>query len=754
MRARRWIERGKARVRKDLQATCCRPLADLADRMMNFRPETPKPAGAGALANEPDFCLGPLTVSPSRLEVAAGGRSDGVQPRVMQVLVVLARANGAVVSRDELIRQCWGGQIVGDDAINRSVGKVRALADVCGKPAFEIETVPRVGYRLTTPTPVHVKEEAATTLAPVPLPKSQHSETPFKQTSVWRMGVGIFAILLSAALTGAIFFLVRQHGSRPRRWEVTQSDMIVSSSLRASWPAISPDGKTIAYSAGENSDSRHIYLRRMSGGPSLRLTSDNYDDSSPAWSSDGTQLAYIASRAGQPCRLMITEMLGGVSREIAACRTDERSAVAWSSSGKDLYFLDGGSTRSGDRIISLDLASGRRQQLTHSSNATLNDQTIAAAPDGTAIAFARDADSFKNDIRLLDLRTGRERSFGTLPAEFGSGIAWSGDARTLFVTTSTGPNSSVWSFSLDGQQPKEILSTPQSLGRLSFGPGKLLAVETHALHFGISRVWPGRRGEPALLAPEKSLDHTPDVTGHGTIAFAADRPDSAGIYVLPRNGSARLLMPLPKETIRYTVGRWSPTGSRLALGSSDETFTGIRLISANGAILATVPLHGKDWGYPEWTADGRSLTIPGNTGGGYRLWQVDLDHGNALHALPYSGWISVQRRGTELYGVRFDRPGVWTIDAHPRRLTPAPRPDRFIQWRVAGDNILYLDDQYSNHPRIMAQPIAGGPPHIYADVPRFAPWEGFAIDGSDGSIVYPSVRSFDQEIELLHLVSR
>ncbi|MBV9061399.1 MAG: winged helix-turn-helix domain-containing protein, partial [Alphaproteobacteria bacterium] len=66
---------------------------------------------------------------------------------MMQVLVALARANGAVLSRDELIRQCWGGRIVGDDAINRCVSKVRQLADLGGK-AFEIETIPRVGYRL------------------------------------------------------------------------------------------------------------------------------------------------------------------------------------------------------------------------------------------------------------------------------------------------------------------------------------------------------------------------------------------------------------------------------------------------------------------------------------------------------------------------------------------------------------------------------------------------------------------------------
>ena len=66
----------------------------------------------------------------------------------MQVLVCLARAEGAVVSRDDLIRCCWGGRIVGEDAINHCVAKVRQIASTADAPAFAIETIARVGYRL------------------------------------------------------------------------------------------------------------------------------------------------------------------------------------------------------------------------------------------------------------------------------------------------------------------------------------------------------------------------------------------------------------------------------------------------------------------------------------------------------------------------------------------------------------------------------------------------------------------------------
>ena len=111
------------------------------------------------LAREPDFALGALQVRPSSRRVICDGREEAVQPRVMQVLVALARARGEVVSREELVQTCWDGVVVGDDSITHSIAKVRQLADLGGTQAFDIETIPRVGYRL------RAAAEAATDIA-------------------------------------------------------------------------------------------------------------------------------------------------------------------------------------------------------------------------------------------------------------------------------------------------------------------------------------------------------------------------------------------------------------------------------------------------------------------------------------------------------------------------------------------------------------------------------------------------------------
>ncbi len=120
---------------------------------MNFRPNPLKPVGPNALAQEADFEIGSLLVSPSHLEIRVGERRNTIQPRVMQVLVTMAAAKGAVVSRDELIQRCWASRIVGEDAISHCIAKVRDLADLSDTPAFEIETIPRVGYRLRSAAP-------------------------------------------------------------------------------------------------------------------------------------------------------------------------------------------------------------------------------------------------------------------------------------------------------------------------------------------------------------------------------------------------------------------------------------------------------------------------------------------------------------------------------------------------------------------------------------------------------------------------
>ena len=98
------------------------------------------------LACAADFCIGALHAQPSILQVQVDDTKATLEPRVMQALVALATARGTVVSRDGLVDLRWSGRAVSEDAINRCIAKVRRVGSE--SRGFEIETIPRVGYRL------------------------------------------------------------------------------------------------------------------------------------------------------------------------------------------------------------------------------------------------------------------------------------------------------------------------------------------------------------------------------------------------------------------------------------------------------------------------------------------------------------------------------------------------------------------------------------------------------------------------------
>ena len=122
------------------------------------------------LTREPDFRIAGVMVTPTACAATAGGGRIRLQPRVMQVLVALARAGGQPVSRETLIEVCWGQLSVSEDALNRCIQRLRHLAkDEAGR-AFTIETIPRIGYRLTAGAAVDREPGAALELAPVGKP--------------------------------------------------------------------------------------------------------------------------------------------------------------------------------------------------------------------------------------------------------------------------------------------------------------------------------------------------------------------------------------------------------------------------------------------------------------------------------------------------------------------------------------------------------------------------------------------------------
>jgi transcriptional activator of cad operon len=73
--------------------------------------------------------------------------TEHLEPKVMELLLLLAGAPGRVWSRDDIMQQLWPGLVVGDDTLARTIFKLRkSLGDDAKAPRY-IETLSKRGYR-------------------------------------------------------------------------------------------------------------------------------------------------------------------------------------------------------------------------------------------------------------------------------------------------------------------------------------------------------------------------------------------------------------------------------------------------------------------------------------------------------------------------------------------------------------------------------------------------------------------------------
>ncbi len=97
---------------------------------------------------EVPFLVADWTVDAPANRLLRDGDEVRLEPRVMSVLVYLARHHGQVVSRNDLEAGVWTGMVVGYDAVTNAIIKLRrALGDDPRAPRI-IETISKQGYRL------------------------------------------------------------------------------------------------------------------------------------------------------------------------------------------------------------------------------------------------------------------------------------------------------------------------------------------------------------------------------------------------------------------------------------------------------------------------------------------------------------------------------------------------------------------------------------------------------------------------------
>lgn len=118
-----------------------------------------------------DFRLGRWLVVPSQNLVEHDGAATHLRPKVMDVLVVLARSGGEVVANEALLEAVWGKRFLARSALSGAVCELRkVLGDDTQQPRY-IETVAKRGYRLVAPVvPVEVAAARGPAVRAIPAP--------------------------------------------------------------------------------------------------------------------------------------------------------------------------------------------------------------------------------------------------------------------------------------------------------------------------------------------------------------------------------------------------------------------------------------------------------------------------------------------------------------------------------------------------------------------------------------------------------
>lgn len=145
--------------------------------------------------------IGDYLIEPDLDRIHGPGGDTVLEPKVMAVLVYLARRPGEVVSADELIDVIWHGRPMGDNPVYRCIALLRrALGDDPRAPRC-IATVPTKGYRLIA------------AVEAVDRPRCPHAQ-PAPATASTRARRG--RPLVKCAMTLSMAVLALLPGIRPR----------------------------------------------------------------------------------------------------------------------------------------------------------------------------------------------------------------------------------------------------------------------------------------------------------------------------------------------------------------------------------------------------------------------------------------------------------------------------------------------------------------------------------------------------------
>ena len=119
------------------------------------------------------FAFGDRALDVERRELRRDAQLIAIQPQVLDLLLYLLQNRARVVSKDDLLREVWGGRIVSDSTFTSRINAVRKAVGDDGRAQHLIRTVARKGIRF-----IGAVRETASALSGTPAPSDEDPFNP------------------------------------------------------------------------------------------------------------------------------------------------------------------------------------------------------------------------------------------------------------------------------------------------------------------------------------------------------------------------------------------------------------------------------------------------------------------------------------------------------------------------------------------------------------------------------------------------
>lgn len=586
-------------------------------------------------------------------------RKNGVRVRLqsqpLQVLAALLENAGTVITREELRQRIWpeNTHVDFEHGLNAAVTRLRrALRDPAARCRY-IETVPRAGYRfigeLRPAAPAATSEpvrpaEVSTPGTPIPMP--------------WRVIIVLFA---AGVLLLALTMLAFSRRASPQ-FAALRPIPLTSFRGQESSPALSPDGKSVAFAWDGDRGDFDIFVIGLGSTTPVRLTTNVAPDLAPAWSPDGRTIAFLRQVGIDKADLILLPASGGRERVLAAIQNfDLRpfpagmrvSSLSWSRDSRWIaasHRAPGGVTEA----IHLFSVTGEQRQLTYPSLHSHGDHSPAFSPDGRAIAFCRLQGFNTSEIELLRLddalnpagepkALSNHRLWSVRPA-------WTPDGSAILyvfgeVTNARGARE-LRVIDLSGNRRAErTIPLDATIDTLSLGTD--LVYSQVRVDTDIWRARIPRPGEPPS-APDRFLDSTrPDYGARYSpdgqqIAFVSMRSGSPEIWAANSDGSNLRRLTSLEQGSALNPPAWSPDGQWLLFSGRNEAYLNLYVIPALGGTPTRLTSSSFDENMATYSRDGRWIYFNSMRSGRRQVWRIPAAGGDAVQITTQGGLRPVE----------------------------------------------------------------------------------------------------------------